>query len=59
MKKYAVLAMDLEDWFHLDYFLDSNCDKSQSTLDGFSIFLQVLEKYDIKTTFFVVSFNQS
>ena len=43
MKKYAVLAMDLEDWFHLDYFLDSNCDKSQSTLDGFSIFLQVFQ----------------
>jgi polysaccharide deacetylase family protein (PEP-CTERM system associated) len=54
MKKHAVLAMDLEDWFHLDYFLDKNCDKGQSTLDGFSIFLQVLEKYNIKTTFFVV-----
>ena len=54
MKKYAVLAMDLEDWFHLDYFLDKNCDKSQSTLDGFSIFLQILLKFNIKTTFFVV-----
>lgn len=54
MKKYAVLAMDFEDWFHLDYFLDKSCDKSQSTIDGFSIFLKILEKYNIKTTFFVV-----
>lgn len=54
MKKYAVLGMDVEDWFHLDYFLDEKCDASQSTLDGIEIYLDLLNKYNIKTTFFVV-----
>ena len=54
MKKYAVLGMDVEDWFHLDYFLDEKCDTSQNTLDGIEIYLELLEKYNIKTTFFVV-----
>lgn len=54
MKKYAVLGMDVEEWYHLDYFLDKECDTSQSTLDGLQIYLDILEKYNIKTTFFVV-----
>ena len=54
MKKYAVLGMDVEDWFHLDYFLDEKCDISQNTLDGIEIYLDLLKKYNIKTTFFVV-----
>ena len=54
MKKYAVLGMDVEDWFHLDYFLDEKCDMSQNTLDGIEIYLDLLKKYNIKTTFFVV-----
>lgn len=54
MRKYAVLGMDVEDWFHLDYFLDEKCDISQSTLDGIEIYLELLKKYNIKTTFFVV-----
>ena len=54
MKKYAVLGMDVEDWFHLDYFLDEKCDTSQNTLDGIEIYLDLLKDYNIKTTFFVV-----
>lgn len=54
MKKYAVLGMDVEDWFHLDYFLDEKCDTSQNTLDGIEIYLDLLQGYNIKTTFFVV-----
>ena len=54
MKKYAVLGMDVEDWFHLDYFLDEKCDISQNTLDGIEIYLDLLKDYKIKTTFFVV-----
>lgn len=54
MKKYAVLAMDLEDWYHLDYFDKNKCDQSESTLDGINIYLEILEEYKIKTTFFVV-----
>lgn len=54
MKKYAVLGMDVEDWFHLDYFKKKECDASQSTMDGLIIYLELLNKYNIKTTFFVV-----
>lgn len=54
MKKYAVLGMDVEDWYHLDYFEKNNCNTKQSTMDGLEIYLNLLNKYDIKTTFFVV-----
>jgi polysaccharide deacetylase family protein (PEP-CTERM system associated) len=47
--------MDLEDWYHLDYFKGLNPDKTKSMLDGFTNYLELLNKYDIKTTFFVLS----
>lgn len=53
-KKYAVLSMDLEDWFHLDYFEKNQCDQRVSTLDGVDIYLDLLDEYSIKTTFFTV-----
>ncbi len=55
MKKYAVLGMDIEDWFHLDYFNEDECDASQSTMDGLEIYLNILKQYNIKATFFVVA----
>lgn len=54
MKKYAVLGMDVEDWFHLDYFDKDKCDTAQSTMDGLDIYLDLLEKHQIKSTFFIV-----
>lgn len=54
MKKYAVLSMDIEDWYHLDYFDKNKCNQSESTLDGIDIYLDILDHYNIKTTFFVV-----
>lgn len=54
MKKYAVLGMDVEDWFHLDYFNKEECNTSQSTMDGLMVYLDLLKQYEIKTTFFVV-----
>lgn len=54
MKKFAVLGMDVEDWYHLDYFDKEECDATQSTMDGLDIYLDILEKYQIKSTFFVV-----
>jgi polysaccharide deacetylase family protein (PEP-CTERM system associated) len=53
--KYAVLSMDVEDWYHLHYFQGKPLDKSFSMLDGFMNYLELLNKYDIKTTFFVLS----
>ncbi|WP_267401703.1 MULTISPECIES: polysaccharide deacetylase family protein [unclassified Chryseobacterium] len=54
MKKYAVLSMDVEDWYHLDYFNKDECNQNQSTMDGLDIYLDILDQYDIKTTFFIV-----
>src|SRR5690554_2563056 len=54
MKKYTVLSMDVEDWYHLDYFDKNNCDQSQTTLDGLDVFLKILDEYNVRATFFVV-----
>lgn len=52
--KQAVLSMDVEDWYHLDYFDRSLCDKSFSMLDGLANYAELLRTYNIKTTFFVL-----
>ena len=46
--------MDIEDWYHLDYFNQDECDKEYSFLDGLDVYLEILEKHDIKSDFFVV-----
>ncbi len=53
-KKYAVMSMDVEDWYHLYYFL-GKADTSYSMLDGFTNYVDLLNSYNIKTTFFVLS----
>jgi len=52
--KYAVLSMDVEDWYHLYYF-KGKADTSYSMLDGFTNYIELMNKYNIKTTFFVLS----
>lgn len=52
--KFAVLSMDVEDWYHLYYFL-GKADTSYSMLDGFTNYVDLLNKHNIKTTFFVLS----
>ena len=54
MSKYAVLSMDVEDWHHLYYF-KGKANTDYSMLDGFVNYIDLLNKYDIKTTFFVLS----
>ena len=54
MEKFAVLSMDVEEWYHLDYFKQEQCNQKQSTLDGLHLYLEILNQYQIKTTFFVV-----
>lgn len=53
--KYAVLSMDVEDWYHLNYFKDKPLDMTISMLDGFTNYVELLSKHNIKTTFFVLS----
>ena len=54
MKKYAVLSMDIEDWYHLDYFREKHVNVSYSMLDGINNYISILESHDIKTTFFTL-----
>jgi len=53
-KKVAVLTIDVEEWYHLDYFKNSNTDKSKSVMDGLNIFISLIERHNIKASFFVV-----
>lgn len=53
--KMAILSMDVEDWYHLDYFQRCKLNKSVSMLDGFTNYVELLNKHNIKTTFFVLS----
>ncbi|MBM3883669.1 MAG: DUF3473 domain-containing protein [Verrucomicrobia bacterium] len=53
-RKYAVLSMDVEDWYHLLYFDRASCDRSHSLLDGVEVYQELLAPFDIRTTFFVL-----
>ena len=55
MKKKAVISIDVEDWYHLEYFKDNINDKSQSVLEeGTNEFIDIIKNQDIKATFFIV-----
>lgn len=53
MKKYAVITMDVEDWYHT-YFPEMDVDRSQSLLDGLDVALDFMDQKGIKGSFFVV-----
>lgn len=53
MKKIALLSMDVEEWFHLDYIAEKDSDVS--VLDGLDCFLRMAAKYDIPTTLFTLT----
>ena len=40
--------MDVEDWYHLDYFQNLKCDRLYSMLDGLENYAQILELNEIK-----------
>jgi len=52
--KYAVLSMDVEDWYHTGYLRDKACDRSYSMLDGLDRFIQILSDRGIKAQLFVL-----
>lgn len=54
MTRWAVLSMDVEDWYHLDYFQGSTRDRSGSMLDGLDVYVDLLEERGVRTTFFVL-----
>ena len=53
MKKYAIITMDVEDWYHT-YFPEMDVDRSQSLLDGLDVALDIMDQKNIKGSFFVV-----
>jgi peptidoglycan/xylan/chitin deacetylase (PgdA/CDA1 family) len=53
-KRYAVLSMDVEDWYHLDYFNREQCLTSSSLLDGLDRYLEILAREEIPSSFFVL-----
>lgn len=52
--KYAVLSMDIEDWYHLDYLPGKACDRTYSMLDGLDAYQQLLEVHRICSSYFVL-----
>lgn len=52
--KVAVLSLDIEDWYHLDYFRKLACDRSQSLLDGVNVYFDILARYGIRSSCFVL-----
>ncbi len=53
-KKIAILTIDVEEWYHLEYFKNSNTDKSKSVMDGLKTFISMIDSHNIKASFFVV-----
>jgi len=53
MRKYAIISMDVEEWYHT-YYSDLDVNQSISMLDGLDIILSILEKEKIKGSFFIV-----
>ena len=52
--KYAILSMDIENWYHLDYFKNMRCDTSYSMLDGLDTYLDIIDTHKIPSSFFVL-----
>jgi len=52
--KIAVFSIDVEEWYHLEYFKNSNTDKSKSVMDGLYTFIKIIDKHNIKASFFIV-----
>ena len=53
MKK-AVLTLDVEDWYHLDYFDRHECDTENSLLDGLYVYVELLDSLSLPSSFFVL-----
>jgi peptidoglycan/xylan/chitin deacetylase (PgdA/CDA1 family) len=52
--KYAIFSMDIEDWYHLDYFEGKPIDPSQTMLDGLNVYHDILTHYQIPSSYFLL-----
>ncbi len=55
MQKLFFLTLDLEEWYHLDYFKDDAVSKKTVMLNNLTPFFNILDKYKIKITVFVLA----
>ena len=55
LEKIAVLAVDVEDWYHTDYIQPLNIDKNYSMLDGLDNIINIFNELQVKDTYFCVS----
>ncbi len=53
-KKYAVLTMDVEDWYHTGYLDPARCARDVSILEVVDQFAGTLEEFGARGTFFVL-----
>ena len=53
MKK-VVFSLDVEDWYHLDYFDRAECDESFSMLDGVDVYVDLMRELSLPSSFFVL-----
>ncbi len=54
MNRIAVFSMDIEEWYHLDYFADKPIDFSQTMIDGLDVYRQILKHHNIPSSYFVL-----
>ena len=48
------LTLDLEEWYHLEYFQNSSIDKKPIMVNHLTPFFDMLERYNIKITVFIL-----
>jgi hypothetical protein len=52
--KTVILSMDIEDWYHLDYFRHAACDRGCSLLDGVGVYRDLIAEAGVPSSFFIV-----
>ena len=54
INKIAVLSIDVEEWYHLEYFKNFKTDRKKSVMDGLHSFIDIIDSHKIKASFFIV-----
>lgn len=53
-RRLAVFSMDVEDWYHLDYFDRRTCRRDLSLLDGIEVYRDLLAAERVPSSYFVL-----
>jgi polysaccharide deacetylase family protein (PEP-CTERM system associated) len=53
-QKTAILSMDVEDWYHLEYFRREQCNGNVSLLNGLDCYLKILAEEQVPSSFFLL-----